>query len=115
MTRGKKKVRIRIPKRTEASIEAAACELIQQHFPEVLVRKLNGMGNRNWPDRMFLFPGARVLLIEFKQPGEKPRPAQAWFFDQLRDMGFVVRVCDQVLQAVDVAYAFKNTTMSPHG
>lgn len=113
MTKAKR--RLRLPKRTERSIEEAACAKILERWPEVLIRKLNGNGNRNWPDRAFFFGGARVLLIEFKRPGEELRPGQAWFINHLQDMGFTVRICDTVQKAVDAVNEFQTTTMSARG
>ena len=42
----------------------------------ILVRKLNGEGQRGWPDRMFCIPGGRPLFIEFKREGEDARKLQ---------------------------------------
>jgi len=36
----------------------------------VLVRKMNGMGFRGWPDRLFIFPNGVCVWIEFKAPGK---------------------------------------------
>jgi hypothetical protein len=47
-------------------------------------RKLNGLGNRNWPDQLvvvFDFVG----FIEFKREGEDPREAQARLHTWLKD------------------------------
>ena len=47
-----------------------------------LCRKLNGMGARDWPDRLVLVPGGAILLIEFKRLGATLRPSQeAWHED----------------------------------
>lgn len=34
-----------------------------------LVRKMNGLGYRGWPDQMFITPTGKVFFIEFKRPG----------------------------------------------
>lgn len=52
--------------------------------------KLNLRGNRAWPDRLFFVPGGRPVLIEFKRPGDVPRPLQAHRHEQLRRWGYDV-------------------------
>ena len=31
--------------------------------------KLNGQGQRSWPDRMFMHPSGAIVFIELKRPG----------------------------------------------
>lgn len=49
---------------------------------------------RGWPDRLFLGPDSRMILVEFKRPGERPRKKQAAFFAALKLLGFQVEVID---------------------
>lgn len=42
----------------------------------------------SYPDIEFHVPGGRPTLIEFKRPGEKPRPAQLHRLAVLRDDGY---------------------------
>lgn len=51
---------------------------------------------RDWPDQLFLGPGAAVWLVEFKRPGEKPRPGQERIHRLLADLGHHVDVIDDV-------------------
>lgn len=60
-----------------------------------LIRKMNGLGARGWPDRMFLFAG-RTLFIEFKKPGGAATPQQAAFHQQMMEKGFPVFVIDDI-------------------
>lgn len=46
------------------------------------------------PDRIVLFPMARIGFIEVKAPGKKPRPLQKARHNQLRHFGFKVYVID---------------------
>lgn len=62
----------------------------------VLSRKMNGRGFRAWCDRLFLGPGGKVLWIEFKRQGAAPTKLQERHHQQLREMGFDVRVVDNV-------------------
>lgn len=99
MTVGKLKP-IRLSKPRESSIEMRACREIKRLWPQVETRKLNGAGNRDWPDRLFLFPNGRHLMIEFKRPGEKLRPSQEHRINTLRLLGHLVAVCYNVETAV---------------
>jgi len=80
-------------KRLEASIEQAVVDHARKMG--VVCRKMNGLGNRAWPDRMFLHQG-KVLFIEFKREGLKPTPLQAKFHAMLQKHDFAVRVVDNV-------------------
>ena len=54
---------------------------------------LNGV-----PDRLLLFHGGLLAFAEVKAPGKKPRPLQEHRIAQLRDLGFIVYVVDNVEQ-----------------
>lgn len=58
--------------------------------------KFQPMGSGGWPDRVFLVPGGRPLFIEFKRPREQSRPLQVARHDQLRRLGYHVKVVDSV-------------------
>lgn len=65
-------------------------------------RKMNGLGFRAWPDRLFLPPNmaapwashSKLLWVEFKKPGLAPTPAQARLHDDLLCRGQPVVVID---------------------
>ena len=91
----------------EASIECRACARV---LKELGVRslKLNVGGQTGWPDRMFMVPGGRPLFIEFKRPGEEPRPKQQHIHKILRHNRYDIQVYDTVdgaFQAVAAAVA----------
>ena len=46
------------------------------------------------PDRLCLFMGGRVVFVETKRPGEKPRPLQERQIEKIRKLGFRVEVID---------------------
>ena len=54
---------------------------------------MNGM-----PDRLVLMPKGRMGFVELKAPGKKPRLLQELRMRQLRRMGFLVAVVDNVAQ-----------------
>jgi len=56
--------------------------------------KLNVMGRRGWPDRLFIAPGPHVLFMEVKRLGEKPRKLQEYIHNVLRKFGCSVELVD---------------------
>ena len=71
----------------------------KKKYPKrVLIRKMNGIGYRSWPDRMYLFDNDTHFFIEFKRAGEKPDPAQAVMHRRLAQMGYRVYVIDNMEQ-----------------
>jgi len=88
--------------RSESKIEQRACELIKKHLG-IKGSKLTVIGDTAFPDRIFWIPGGKPLLIEFKRPGEAPRPKQLHNHTWLKNLGYEVQVHDneaQALQAV---------------
>lgn len=51
-------------------------------------------GRRGVPDRIVVLPNGRVVFVECKAPGEKPRPDQLREHERLRAMGQTVVVLD---------------------
>lgn len=51
-------------------------------------------GNDGVPDRLVCFPGGRIVFVELKAPGKKPRPLQLVQIDRLQRLGFGVLVID---------------------
>lgn len=66
-----------------------------------LQRKLKWIGRRNAPDRLFIKDG-RVVFIEFKRTGEKPRSTQKTEIDRVREAGGEAHSCDNPLQALGI-------------
>lgn len=52
------------------------------------------------PDRLFLIPGGRGFLIEFKAPGSDPRPLQDAMHVILRGLGYDVEAHDDYESAM---------------
>lgn len=78
----------------EKSIEGPVVKYAKRLGYEVV--KLNGMGQRALPDRMFLGPEGRVVFIEFKRPGGKPTALQAALHARWKALGHVVHLIDSV-------------------
>ena len=60
-----------------------------------LVRKVMWVGHDGAPDRLFVKEG-RVVFIELKRPGGKPRPRQVKEIKMLKAAGCEVHVADNV-------------------
>ncbi|MBR3178400.1 MAG: VRR-NUC domain-containing protein [Clostridia bacterium] len=59
-------------------------------------------GTAGVPDRLILFPIARVAFVELKAPGEKMRPLQVRRKAQLERLGFRVYCIDGIEQIEEV-------------
>lgn len=69
-----------------------------------LVREVKALGgtalkftsqfHRGIPDRIILMPGRKTTFAEMKSTGKKPTKLQVIAIDQLRKMGYPVRVID---------------------
>lgn len=64
--------------------------------------KLVSPGTDGMPDRMTLLPGGRIIFIEVKAPGRKPRRLQELRHRQLRGLGFEVYVMDDAGQIPEI-------------
>lgn len=58
--------------------------------------KFQSPGLNGVPDRLVLFSGGRVAFIELKAPGKKLRPLQEKRLKQLKKLGFLVYVIDNL-------------------
>lgn len=54
------------------------------------------------PDRMVLLPGGKMLFVELKSTGQKPRKIQTVVHSKLRVLGFTVLVIDNVEQVMEL-------------
>jgi hypothetical protein len=57
--------------------------------------KLNGMGLRSKPDRMF-YQAGKAFFLEIKRPGKKPTKQQEYRLQGLRDDGFIADWTDNI-------------------
>lgn len=53
------------------------------------------------PDRLCLFPNHKIVFVETKTTGKKPRRIQAYMHKKLRALGFRVEVIDSVEDAIN--------------
>lgn len=51
-------------------------------------------GNDGVPGRLVCLPGGRVVFVELKAPGQRPRPLQIHQIGRLKQLGFRVEVID---------------------
>jgi hypothetical protein len=78
---------------SESTIEKTVCKHAETRG--WLVRKCAYIGRKGAPDRWF-FKAGRLLLIEFKRPGETPDPIQRREHARLRRAGFAVYVINDI-------------------
>lgn len=99
----------------EKKIEKKVDKYIKRHLGGK-TRKMNGMGFRDWPDRMVLLPGCPVLFIEFKRRGRDATPSQADLHKELRAMGYEVWVEDDAefcIRKVNAWYVMQQSRGHP--
>lgn len=48
------------------------------------------------PDRLCLFPNGKIVFVELKSTGQKPRKIQVFVHNKLRGLGFQVEVIDSI-------------------
>ena len=76
----------------------------EKDIERLLVRKIKDNGGmciklisdyiNGLPDRMCLLPGGRIVFVELKSTGQKPRKIQLYVHGVLRGLGFRVEVID---------------------
>lgn len=58
--------------------------------------KLVSPGYDGMPDRLVLMDGGRMAFVELKAPGKLPRKLQMKRMDELKRLGYLVKVVDSV-------------------
>ena len=76
----------------ESAIEGAVERWAKTN--RIMTRKMNGAGNRSWPDRMYIFPDGKIAFIEFKATGRKLTVSQKELHDKLKAKNVDVTMCD---------------------
>ena len=84
---------------SESKIEKKAVRLIWRKLG-IKGLKLRIIGETGFPDRLFLLPGGKPVFIEFKAPGEKARPKQIKIHNDLKELGYIVKVIDNEIDAL---------------
>ena len=93
----------------ESKIERDAVNLVRKYLG-IVGSKLVTPGDTGYPDRIFWIPGGRPLLIEFKRPGEEPRPKQEHIHAQLKQLGYKIEVHDNAVRAFSAVIKAVATT-----
>lgn len=84
----------------EKQIEKAVCDYAKEKG--ILVYKFSSPSHAAVPDRMFILPGGRMFMIEFKAPGKKPTAPQTREHMRLEAMGVPVWVADTILLGKEI-------------
>lgn len=76
----------------------------EKDIERLLVKKVKASGGlciklisdyiNGLPDRMCLLPGGKIVFVELKSTGQKPRKIQKYMHSALRGLGFRVEVID---------------------
>jgi hypothetical protein len=90
-------------RKMESDIEQACVDLAEQHLGAVSF-KLDKIPGRGQTDRLFLLPDAKVLIIEFKRPGEKVTRQQRARHKHIGFLGFAVHRVDSVDQFREILW-----------
>ena len=84
----------------EAKVERDVKRWCDKHKEDVLWFKFVVPGMSGVPDRIALLRGGRVLFVELKRPGAKPRKLQEWVHRKMRALGFRVCVFDNADECI---------------
>ena len=74
----------------EKDVEKHFCRRVKEEGGHAF--KFVSPGKSGAPDRIVLFPGAKIYFVELKSPTGKPRTLQKKVFDELEKLGFPVRI-----------------------
>ncbi len=85
----------------ESTVENSFIRKCRNYEQPLKLRKMNGEGNRSWPDRMILGSQGFTAFIEFKRPGEKPTELQSEMLQELGQLGFPASWFDDATRAFD--------------
>lgn len=87
---------MRTSETSEKVFERTASKYVEQvggMAVKLLSQFINGL-----PDRMFLLPRGRVIFVEFKSTGCKPRKLQEVIMRRIASLGFTVLVVGTVTE-----------------
>lgn len=90
----------------ESFIEEKLTKAVKQNGG--LCWKFTSPGTAGVPDRIILMPKGRIVFVEVKAPGEKPRPLQLSRHRLLRRLGFKVYVIDALEDIEKIISEVKN-------
>lgn len=96
----------------ESGVEGKACELLLTHLG-LKSSKLKILGENGFPDRIIWLPGGKPLLIEYKRPGEDPRPKQVEIHGYLRKLGYHIEVISDAVEALEITIRILEATRLP--
>jgi hypothetical protein len=80
----------------ESILERKCCKDLEKNYGILNIKLYRLLG---WPDRLF-FRYGRILFVEFKRSGQRPRKIQQYIHDLLRTHFFSVYVVDDYDTAI---------------
>ena len=79
-----------MPSRLESAVEKNSVKWAKEQGWQAW--KLVNLGSRGFPDRWFVKPGPKIVIIEFKAPGKRARKLQVHICRMLIELGFNVHL-----------------------
>lgn len=95
----------------EKDIEGAVVEWAED--AGILVVKMNIIGRRGWPDRLFILPNGAIIWCEFKRPKKTPRDLQEYIHKQLRNHKQDVYVATRIPDTISYIQARMDPPLVP--
>jgi hypothetical protein len=86
----------------ESKVEADFLKELRKIPVPLKIRKMNGMGYRDWADRMILGPRGFIVFVELKRPRlGKLSPGQSAMIADLTELGHKMVVFDDAKLAAE--------------
>lgn len=91
----------------ERDIERRVRLLVETRYGGVMLKQT---WRRGAPDRLIILPGGKVLFLELKRPGEKPKKIQKHWIAYLNDLGVPATWADSYREAAAVIEKLHSNT-----
>ena len=69
---------------------------------DLILVKSTGINLAGWPDLMVFLKGGKTVFIEMKTKRGKLGERQAYWLNELKDLGFTTAVCRSAEEAMEV-------------
>lgn len=83
---------------SEKKIERALVNAVKEYGGmciKLLCNNLSGL-----PDRLVLMPHHKIVFVELKTTGQKPRRIQTYIHNKLKNLGFRVEIIDKTADII---------------
>lgn len=94
----------------EKNIEQTVVDWAKEHG--FLALKVKFVDN-GYPDRLFISPSGHTIFIEFKRPGEQPRPLQSYRIAELVKRGIPATWTNSAVEGINILRAALESSRLP--